>query len=110
MAHASGVTLVIDASRTPIFDGVLAIAGENRSGGLGANQEHFAKGVRLDAGVRPEFAWVLYDPQTSGGLLIAAAAEWAGAVERALTAAAVPAHRIGVVEPRIGNLSVVVRP
>jgi selenide, water dikinase len=110
MARASGVTLVIDAGRTPTFDDVMAIAGANRSGGLGANQDHFSEGVRLDAGVPHEFAWVLYDPQTSGGLLIAAAAEFAGAVERALIAASVPSHRIGVAEPRIGNLSVVVRP
>ena len=41
-----------DAGAVPLFDGVLAIAGQNRSGGMGSNLEHFGEGVRrVDAGV-----------------------------------------------------------
>src|SRR5581483_10401634 len=72
MGRASGVTLAIVASRLPIFPGVLEIAGANRSGGLGANQEHFGQAIRFEAGVAAELEWAVYDPQTSGGLLIAA--------------------------------------
>ena len=108
MARASGVTLAIAAADVPIFDGVLLIAGANRSGGLGANQEHFSAGIQLEPDVTAEFECLLYDPQTSGGLLIAAAASAADAVERALTTAGVRAPRIGVVEPRFGVLNMVV--
>ena len=59
-------------ARVPLFDGVLAIAGRNRSGGMGSNQEHFASGVRVDPGVDADREALLYDPQTSGGLLVAA--------------------------------------
>ena len=110
MARASGVTLAIVANAVPVFGGVMHIAHANRSGGLGANQEHFGAGVRLDPGVPSEFEWILYDPQTSGGLLIAADSEVATAVEGALTRASIAVHRVGVVEPRQNDLAVVVRP
>lgn len=86
------------------------IAGANRSGGLGENQKHFGGGVRLEPGVLREFEWMLYDPQTSGGLLIAAGAEGAGQVERALAEANVQAKRIGVVEQAIQGVHVLVGP
>ena len=110
MARGSGVTLVISASRLPIFDNVLPIAAANRSGGLGANQEHFADGVQIGPAVAPEFELLLYDPQTSGGLLIAAAGEAAGTVASALTAAGVGVRQIGRVEPKRAALSIVLEP
>ena len=108
MARASGVTLAIARGKVPVFDGVLHIAVANRSGGLGANQEHFGTGIRLHADVTAEFECLLYDPQTSGGLLIAADPRAADAVERALTNAGVPAPRIGGVEPRMGDVDMTV--
>ena len=110
MARASGVTLEISAAAVPLFDGVMAIAGTNRSGGLGANQEHFAAGIQLRPGVPPEFPILLYDPQTSGGLLIAAAPDAADAVGTALTDAGCPAHRLGVVRPQLAQFAIVVGP
>jgi len=110
IARASGVTITVDASTVPVFEGVMAIAGANRSGGLGANQEHFGGGVHRSAGVRPEFEWILYDPQTSGGLLIAAGPAAAEAVARALAEAHVPAKRIGLVEAAVAGVHVRVRP
>ena len=110
LARASGVTLALSASSVPVFAGVMDIAGANRSGGLGENQKHFGGGVRLEPGVLREFEWMLYDPQTSGGLLIAAGAEGAGQVERALAEANVQAKRIGVVEQAIQGVHVLVGP
>jgi selenide, water dikinase len=110
MAGASGVTLAISAASVPLFDGVLDIAASNRSGGLGANQDHFAGGVRVQPGVLQEFEWVLYDPQTSGGLLIASRAAAADRVEQALRAADVPARRIGLVEERNPDVNLLVGP
>jgi selenide,water dikinase len=97
MARASGVTVTIEAGRVPLFDGVLAIVGPNQSGGLGSNREHFAAGVAIDAGVATDLETLLYDPQTSGGLLVAAAAGTADQVAETLHAAGVAVARIGAV-------------
>ena len=95
MARASGVTLTIEAGRVPLFDGVLAIARQNQSGGMGSNQEHFSAGVKVGAGVDADREALLYDPQTSGGLLVAASAGGSAAVEAALRAAQVQVALIG---------------
>src|SRR6185295_3433786 len=68
LAVASGVTLVIQAGQVPIFEGVRGITRENRSGGMGSNEEHFARSVQADSGVAEDLVSLLYDPQTSGGL------------------------------------------
>jgi selenide,water dikinase len=109
MARASGVTITIEAGKVPVFDGVLAIVGPNRSGGLGSNQEHFAQGVTIDAGVAADLETILYDPQTSGGLLVAVSAEAATRVGEAFDAAGVAAVRIGTVAPGKPNIQIVVR-
>src|SRR4029077_1913011 len=68
MAVASGVTIEIATSRLPIFDGALAIAAENRSGGLGTNRLQFAP-TTMSEGIAEDVLDLCYDPQTSGGLL-----------------------------------------
>ena len=98
IARASGVTLAIDAGAVPIFTGVLAIAAANRSGGLASNLEHFGGGVRVSADVDAVRESLLYDPQTSGGLLVAASHGAAEQVEAALREAGVLTARIGKVE------------
>ena len=110
VARASGVTMTIEAGKVPVFHGVLAIAGRNRSGGLDSNQGHFAAGVRVERGVDPDREMILYDPQTSGGLLIAASGDAADRVAEALAAARVPAARIGSIEAARSGAQVVVRP
>ena len=109
MARASGVTVTLEAGKIPVFAGVLAIAGQNRSGGLGSNEEHFAAGVTVDPGVDPDRLTILYDPQTSGGLLIAAGRDAADAVAEALAAAQVTAPRIGTVGTMRPGSPIVVR-
>jgi selenide,water dikinase len=108
MAKASGVTVTIEAGKVPVFDGVLAIVGPNRSGGLGSNQEHFAPGVTIEAGVATDVEAILYDPQTSGGLLVAVSAQAAPRIAEAFRAAGVSAVRIGSVGPGTPNLQIVV--
>ena len=110
MARASGVTVTLEAGKIPVFAGVLAIAGQNRSGGLGSNEEHFAAGVTVDPGVDPDRLTILYDPQTSGGLLIAAGRDAADAVAEVLAAAQVQAARIGTVGTTRPGSPIVVRP
>ena len=109
LARASGLTLVIEAGQVPVFEGVLALTRGNRSGGMGSNRDHFSTGVTVEPGVDADREWLLYDPQTSGGLLIAAGAEAAADVERALGDAGVAASRIGTATARQGSAVIAVR-
>jgi selenide, water dikinase len=54
--------------------------------------------VAVDSGIDPDREAILYDPQTSGGLLIAANREDADRVAAALEAAGVRAARIGTAQ------------
>jgi selenide,water dikinase len=110
MAQASGVTLAIDAGEVPFFAGVLALAAGNRSGGMQTNREHFSPGVRLDPSIGADMERLLYDPQTSGGLLVAAKQDAADAVGAALRDAGVRATRIGTVAAAMPGVRIVVRP
>jgi selenide, water dikinase len=109
LATASGVTVVIDAPRVPLFDGVIALVGANRSGGLASNRDHFEAGVQVDPGVNPDVLSLLFDPQTSGGLLIAAASESADDVATAMERGGVRASRIGETRASVPGIRVVVR-
>jgi selenide,water dikinase len=109
MARASEVTLNLEAGAIPVFTGVLAIAALNRSGGLTSNQDHFAAGVTVDPGVHADREAILYDPQTSGGLLIAADPEAADRVAAALAAAGVRAVRIGTAGVAMPGVHILVR-
>jgi selenide,water dikinase len=110
MAQASQVTVTLNAARIPVFRGVLAIAGLNRSGGLASNEAHFTPGVAMDSGVDPATQAVLYDPQTSGGLLIAVSGDAADRVGEALGVAGVTATRIGHVGGLVPGTRIVVLP
>ncbi len=103
MAQASGVTFHLEAGRVPVFEGVLELALDNTPGGGWSNEEYFKAGTELKAELAGPLVRVLYDPQTSGGLLVAVAAEAAGAVERAVPEAV----RIGRVMAREGKFVVV---
>jgi len=100
VAAASHVTLRINAGAVPLLTLVLELAKGNRPGGLASNLEHFERGASAAAGIDQDLRWLMYDPQTSGGLLIAAAPEHAQAVDRALMRAGVAAVSIGTAAPR----------
>ena len=110
MAKASGVTIVLSAGVVPLFPGVLEIAEQNRSGGMGSNQDHFAPSTHVELGVGQVHEFVLYDPQTSGGLLIAADAASADEVAACLSRAGVPARAIGACETARPGIAVRVKP
>jgi selenide,water dikinase len=97
MARASGVTLEIEAASVPVLEGALALASGNQSGGLRTNQAYFGPDVQAADAIDPDLLALLYDPQTSGGLLAAVAADKAAALVEALRAAGEPAVRIGTV-------------
>ncbi len=71
LASASGVDLRLEFSRIPAFDGVLAFAGEASPGGAHRNRNWVEQRVELDGGLGERELFLLCDPQTSGGLLIA---------------------------------------
>jgi selenide, water dikinase len=108
MAEASGVTLALRASDVPVFDGVLDIVRKNHSGGMESNEAHFGGGVDMAKGIPHELRDILFDPQTSGGLLVAVDQLEADRTLQLLTDAGVTAWRIGVVIPR-GVCAIVVR-
>src|ERR1017187_5938237 len=97
MALASGVTLEIDAGRLRFLPGALDYARAGATpGGLHNNREFVHCAVEAPAGMQREIEDLLYDPQTSGGLLIAMPENDAAEFERSLEGA----YRIGRVLTR----------
>ena len=95
MAQASGVTLELDAAAIPVFAGIEALVAANRSGGLSSNRAHFADRAHLASPEAEALGDLLFDPQTSGGLLVAVGAGEADAAAARFATAGVPAVRIG---------------
>ena len=72
MATASQVGMVIRSERIPVLPGALEYARLGLiPGGAGSNREFFSCKVEIDVNVPVLLIDLLYDPQTSGGLLIA---------------------------------------
>ena len=97
LAIASGVTLSIDLASLPILDGALDLAAENSPGGGRTNQEYFGAGVSFAPGVDERRRLVAFDPQTSGGLLIAVSPAELPRLLGYLAESSVPAQVIGTV-------------
>ena len=108
MAMGSGVTIELGAKALPIIPGVLEIAAQNRSGGMKTNEEHFSPGMEFLTGSGDLLANdsrrdILFDPQTSGGLLISVAAESADMLAAELTNAGIQATFVGRVITATGK-------
>jgi selenide,water dikinase len=72
MAEGSGVTLIIEESDLPLLPGALdAIAAGMIPGGGKRNREFYGPRVRVAEEVVEAMVEIAFDPQTSGGLLIA---------------------------------------
>ncbi len=72
MVVQSRVTAEIYVDRVPFFEGVLDYVREELiSGAIERNREYAAQFVEVSEGVNEEVEIALYDPQTSGGFLIA---------------------------------------
>jgi len=105
MARASGVALRFAAGAVPLLPFARDLAAQGFvPGGAYANRQHLAGHVTFDPGVPEELQMLLYDPQTSGGLLMAVATERLAALLEALRQRNVAAAVIGRAEegaPRI---------
>jgi len=84
VAVASGLTLHLDVAAVPLLEGALDLARTNRPGGGATNLAHFAPQVREAAAFNDCLRALMYDPQTSGGLLVAVAPSSVGLVLGAL--------------------------
>lgn len=72
MAKASGVCLEIRIKDLPIMDEALAVYKKGMTTGVNVyNRRLVEKHMRLDADLPPRHGEIVFDPQTSGGLLVA---------------------------------------
>ena len=100
MALASGVTLEIDTAAVRFLPGALEYARQGAiPGGLKNNREFASCAVEIARDIPADIETVLYDPQTSGGLLISLPERDAVELERALP----DAYRVGRVLPKSGK-------
>jgi selenide,water dikinase len=98
MASGGCVSLRVHSDQIGLLDGALECArGGFLAGGLKNNREFLGGCVSFSPGVTPEIQNLLYDPQTSGGLLIAVDPAGADDVCAGLNGAGCPAMRIGEV-------------
>jgi selenide,water dikinase len=108
IARASSVTLEIKSADVPILDGVLPLVSRNQSGGLKTNRDHFGPSTSISDGITQELQDLLFDPQTSGGLLAVVDAASVKNLITELAAAGVSSAMIGAVRLR-GAHSVEIR-
>ena len=108
LAKLSGVGLVLRAGAVPILPGALEYARRGfLTGGASRNRQALAEAMRVDPDVPAEVEDLLYDPQTSGGLLMAVPKGRASWLEKRLKEDGFSCWRIGHVEEGEG---ITVRP
>ena len=97
MLAASGVSAELDAAAVPVLPNAADLAQRGAiPGGTKRNRDALAEYVRFDAGVLEPMRVLLFDAQTSGGLLIAVPPDRADALIDALKKEKTPAAaRIG---------------
>jgi len=97
MLEASNVGAVVRRSDVPVWERAISFAAEGcYPGGLNSNREYLGDKVRMDD-VGAEDLLPLFDPQTSGGLLVAVPQERAEEFVRSL-------HKHGVAAAVVGEV------
>lgn len=100
-AGIESVSLEFDHAEIEYLRGAVEAAREGHlAGGLKNNREFVGGYVGFEAGVPQAYRDLLFDPQTSGGLLVAVAGDAADAAVAALAQRGVEARRIGRVVPK----------
>lgn len=107
MVEKSGVAIRLSAPRIPLLDGAERYAREGRlPGGGGRNVAYYTSlevpELIIDERIPREIADLLFDPQTSGGLLISVSPDKAARLEAAFASADEPLWRIGDVAAGLG--------
>lgn len=110
MARASGVTLQLDCDAIPLMTGARRYADQAIfPGGSRENRRHFGAGTAFDPRVSEPEQMLLFDAQTSGGLLIALPGESVDSFAAEMSRRNAPWWRIGEVLPRGDHDLIVVR-
>ncbi len=98
LATGSGASLQIDHARIVWIEGALECAREGfLAGGLRKNRDFVGDCVYFQEGVPEEIKDLMFDPQTSGGLLVSTAENQAAVLKKALEKAGCLAAVIGKV-------------
>src|SRR5215471_10494023 len=92
MIVASGAGVELDAGALPLLPGALELAGQGQfSGGMRRNRRHvesvFSQRLSIDPGVPSPLASLLFEAETSGGLLFSVDSAHAAEAEAALVKA-----------------------
>lgn len=108
MAHLSGVDFTLAFDKLPWLPGALHYAEVGTfPGGSSRNADYYAQWTTFAETIRDEYRMLCYDPQTSGGLLIAVDADHMAALLSELAARGVTGHVIG--RATAGDGKIVVR-
>jgi len=71
MIEGNAMSVILDSKSVPVLDGALGYAAEGLiPGGLYRNRDYALSMCAVSASVKQDTADILFDPQTSGGLLI----------------------------------------
>jgi selenide,water dikinase len=108
MVEASGTGVRLDAARLPLLDGALALAEKGHwSGGMKRNRRHveatLAERLSISRGLSPALVGLLFESETSGGLLFGVPPREAQGVIRAFEDRGEPCWEVGAAtgEPAI---------
>lgn len=105
VAAASGVSLVIDSTQVEFIAGALECAHAGHlAGGLKNNREFLGGCVEFAEHISPDVQALLFDPQTSGGLLVAVAPDEVEHARQALQAVGCGAAHVGEVVAKTSPL------
>lgn len=103
MAEASGVSLHIELDKVPLVGGARKYAERGTfPGGAFDNLGHYGPKVRFDAAIDEPAQMLLYDPQTSGGLLLGVPADKLAAFEARAREMGQPVWAVGTVQAGSG--------
>jgi len=103
MALAGGVRFAIDSARLPLLPGAAGYAAAGIApGGTARNREAYLHAVAGLEALADTWSDILFDPQTSGGLLIALAPDALDGFVAAMVVAGGSAHVIGTVVDAAG--------
>jgi selenide,water dikinase len=95
MASGTRVTIVLESAKLPLLDDALRLAELGYlTGGCKRNRDYLQGKVTIDPGIEQGLVEVSFDPQTSGGLLIALPQKEAPSLVKALRAEGIKAATI----------------